>query len=771
MHRFSFARSVLVLASLCGCSSPPAVAPDAAPADAAPDASDDGGVAPSSCADIDVPTDVATRGAWDDDFFVAGLTGLDGVTPIVRDVAPVPGSEDAVVVGYFRWAGRQRVEGVARLSDHALAPLAGAAELPLATEGYAAAAVAPDGAIYLAPYRMDDTRVGTLVRIDDAGVQEIGTFTGNVRSLVILDGALWALGTIAITGGPRGVAIYEGGAWHGVVGGDPDGPAYEVLQRSNGDLVVGGEFTQIGGVSALRVAAFDGAVWTALDMPEAGRVIALAEDASNTLWAGGVFSLAPATIASASVARWTGTAWEIASGGVAAGDAFGAVSDLIVDGNGIVVVGCFDHVGGALRAEGIARVEGGEWTALDDGTQPVASHWFAPFVCGFEPDPNVVWLMPRQRVSRVGSELVIGGAFGGIDGVASQSVIARAGDSFVAIGAPGRGVSGQVVDLDVGGDGCTAYALMGASNVGGAPVTGAVYTLDDTGWSVATAPIPTGARCHHLAVDAAAHVLLACGEEPEADGTPRGYVLRSTSTGWQRVGEVLPTNVQDVVIAPDGTPWAVLSAERGNIARVMENELEIVEGDFDGPPLYLAFGPARADGSFDAVVGGIFMNVGTTAATRIARWDGTAWSALGDGLSSAPSAIAVGADVVYAATQDEGNAGRLVLGRFDGTSWSDIATPANGLGAPYMETTHTFTSLILRGDVLLASGYVWPDGSGRNAFAYADGRFEALGGGASAISVDAMTVVSGAIVLGGSIAEVGMGASTEPSVGVARLRW
>lgn len=771
-------RCSLVLAALAlGCSDPVVSTDAGADAGLPPDAPTtdapiDGGP-PARCGEGPLPADVATAGTWDTSFTLAGLTGLDGFTPLVRDVAPAPDGS-AIVVGYFTWAGSTRVEGIARLRDGLLTPIAEAASLPLATEGYAAAVVAADGSIVVAPYRRDDSRAGTFQRIAGGTVTAMGTFTGNVRSLVYVGDALWALGTLALAdGGPQGAAIYEDGAWRAVPGGSPDGPAYELLEREGGELVVAGEFEHIGGIEAARVASLSGTTWTALDVPESARVLALAEDATGTLIAGGVFTLAEENLPSASLASWDGDSWSLIGGGVARGEATGVVADLVVDGNGVVAYGCFDHVGGnggsAMRAEHVARLEAGDWTVLDDGSDYAFSHWYAPFVCGFEPAPSVVWEMPQQRMVRLGADLVIGGAFGGMGGVASQSVIAHDGDEFVALGTAGQGLSGTVTDLAVGGEGCEMHALINASHVGGVPNAAPVHVLGATGWRAVSSPLPEGARCNALAVDEAGTMFLGCDEEGmPPDFALRAYVLRSSDDGWERIGDVLETLILDVQMGPDDVAYVLTGTERGQLMRIDGDALVPVGDELDGLGLELTFA-AREDG-FDVIVGGSFMHAGDVEAQRIARWDGTAWSALGTGLATTPSALAAANGVVYAATHDEGTSGRLLLGRFDGTSWVDIATPANGLGRPFELTTHTFTSLEARGDVLLAAGSIWTEDGARSAFVYQDGMFRPLGGGVGALSVDVIEAGPDGIVVGGAIAEAGAGSDVVPSVGLARFR-
>src|SRR5438067_11674538 len=64
-----------------------------------------------------------------------------------------------------------------------------------------------------------------------------------------------------------------------------------------------------------------------------------------------------------------------------------------------------------------------------------------------------------------------------------------------------------------------------------------------------------------------------------------------------------------------------------------------------------ANGPVYAvavDGSGNLYIGGSFTAVGDVVANRIAKWDGTNWSALGSGMENPVYAIAVSGNDVYA---------------------------------------------------------------------------------------------------------------------------
>jgi len=83
----------------------------------------------------------------------------------------------------------------------------------------------------------------------------------------------------------QGLAVWDGSAWSAPPGGPVDGFAYELVDDAD-RLLVGGGFSQIGGIATSAVAAFDGTTWTALDFPDVA-VYALARGPDDELYAGG----------------------------------------------------------------------------------------------------------------------------------------------------------------------------------------------------------------------------------------------------------------------------------------------------------------------------------------------------------------------------------------------------------------------------------------------------------------------------------------------------
>ncbi len=91
------------------------------------------------------------------------------------------------------------------------------------------------------------------------------------------------------------------------------------------------------------------------------------------------------------------------------------------------------------------------------------------------------------------------------------------------------------------------------------------------------------------------------------------------------------------------------------------------------------------DGSGEALyVGGDFTQAGDVTASRIARWDGTTWSALGGGLDSVVNALAVfddgSGEALYAGGPfaTAGGVAANHIARWNGASWSALGSGVNG---------------------------------------------------------------------------------------------
>jgi hypothetical protein len=146
-------------------------------------------------------------------------------------------------------------------------------------------------------------------------------------------------------------------------------PVNALATLPNGDLVAGGSFTTAGGVSANRIARWNGTSWSALGSGLGSGVNdwvrALATMPNGDLVAGGGFTTAGGVSANR-IVRWNGTSWSALGSGITGvlGPFVGALA--VLPNGDLVAGGYFATAGGS--AYGIARWNGASWSALGSGT-------------------------------------------------------------------------------------------------------------------------------------------------------------------------------------------------------------------------------------------------------------------------------------------------------------------------------------------------------------------------------------------------------------------
>ena len=149
------------------------------------------------------------------------------------------------------------------------------------------------------------------------GAQFVETFAARGNQIVV--GAITP--TLSVDYGPDGngvptelenVAVWDGATWSGVGGGVNGG--VRALAFDGPDIIVGGEFTEAGGVPANNLARWDGSTWTAFGDGLNGVVRAVHANGSD-IYVGGDFTEAGGIEANG-VARWDGAAWQALGSGV-----------------------------------------------------------------------------------------------------------------------------------------------------------------------------------------------------------------------------------------------------------------------------------------------------------------------------------------------------------------------------------------------------------------------------------------------------------------------
>jgi hypothetical protein len=134
---------------------------------------------------------------------------------------------------------------------------------------------------------------------------------------------------------------------------------------SSTNLYAGGSFGTAGGVTATRIAKWNGSAWSTLGLGivGGGTVYALVCDGSSDLYAGGSFTFAAAGGHTASeIAKWNGSSWFALGSGMN-----NTVNALACDSFGNLYAGGLFTSAGGTNANYIAQWNGSSWSALGSG--------------------------------------------------------------------------------------------------------------------------------------------------------------------------------------------------------------------------------------------------------------------------------------------------------------------------------------------------------------------------------------------------------------------
>ncbi len=598
--------------------------------------------------------------------------------PVYAAVAWDDGTGEALYVGGdFTVAGCEVVNHIARWDGESWTPLAGPGGVGVSSQ-VRSLAVFDDGsgpALYVGGYftTAGGVTVNHIARWDGtswselAGPGGVGTSTGSmsvVSALTVLDDgsgpALYAGGSFNLAGGVtvNNIAKWDGDTWSAMTGPSDtgvSGPVYALTVFDDGTgpaLYAGGGFNSAGGVSTQRIACWDGSTWSALVSPPGGitgsasiNALAVFDDGSGpALYVGGTFTFVGITTVNR-IVKWNGTSWSalVTPGGVGVSDTVNALT-VFDDGSGpaLYVGGRFTTAGG-VTVNRIARWDNSGWSAMAvPNAEGVNAFVFA--------------LAAYDDGS--GPALYAGGAFNAAGGQMTNPIAKWNGNAWSALAGPSnQGLGGSTFTLTVHDDG-SGPALYAGGNMQYAGGERALYMAEWNGstWSAMEGPGAGGLANTAIALavfdDGSGPALYAGGAFTTAGGATVNYIAKWDGTNWSPL--VAPGGV--------GVDWHV-------------NALTVFDDGY-GPALY---------------AGGVLSKAGGVTVNRIAKWNGSTWSAL-----SGPSGVGVSTSgVVNTLTVfDDGSGPTLYAGgtfptaggvtvnriaKWDGSTWSPLVH-ATGVG-------------------------------------------------------------------------------------------
>jgi alpha-tubulin suppressor-like RCC1 family protein len=383
-------------------------------------------------------------------------------------------------------------------------PLAGGNTITLTSGALGIVTGVQVGGLAAAIQGSDTNLILTLPAHASSGLKDIVVETAD-------HGAFTLLGAYTVNpAGSIGSSRLEPTGWEGL-GSGLSGSSVSALVHDGTSLYAGGDFMLAGGVSANRVAQWNGEAWTNLGVGVSGRAVyALAHDGAN-LYAGGDFTNAGG-VAANYVAMWNGTAWTNLSSGLN-----GSVRALALDGQSLYAGGTFTIAGG-VAANYVAMWNGTVWTNLDSGVDS--------------------WV---RALAHDGTNLVVGGYFTGAGGVAANHVAQWDGTSWEPLG---NGLNYVVRALTFAGSNLVAG---GDFTTAGNGAANAVALWNGNAWSA----LGSGMSDSVTALVYDGVNLVAGGNFTTAEGLTANHVAQWDGAGWTALGSGMSAVVK--ALAHDGT--------------------------------------------------------------------------------------------------------------------------------------------------------------------------------------------------------------------------
>lgn len=242
---------------------------------------------------------------------------------------------------------------------------------------------------------------------------------------VVVGGTFTGMGGVANT---SQLALWNGSAWSSLTPlGVPNNSVTALAYDSLGNLYAAGSFTTINGVAAAQIAKYDGATWTALTTGlTGGAANVLLIDAGNNIYVGGSFTLAGGVANTPGIAKWNGTAWSALGVGLTGG----AVRALAFDSALRLYAGGQFTASGSVTLTKLGLWNGSSWTPLGTGTSG---------------GTNAVTELTFNNIQNI---LYVGGVFTAANGITLPDALALwtgGGFVFADVDLPGTATANAII--------------------------------------------------------------------------------------------------------------------------------------------------------------------------------------------------------------------------------------------------------------------------------------------------------------------------------------
>lgn len=565
---------------------------------------------------------------------------------------------DIYVGGAFSMAGGSPARNVAKWNGTSWSPLASG--LGQGTHIVRAIAI-HNGEVFIGGNFTvsDGSPANGIVRWDGTSFSSVGNFLGQVRSLASAGGFLYASGNVAhVAGNSYGVIRWDGTEWASFGTSPQSSSTVNAIAVNGNDLYFVGNQIVIPGQQSAQVARFDGTNWTRMAFFSNGIVNAVAV-VNGEVHVGGYLPDPPNLFNN--LVKWNGSNWVSLGAGIQGGSSSSERVMALSNIDGTLFVGGNFTTAGGLGAKNIAKNTSGTWSAfpgtgIDSPARAIAVSGSDVYVGGSftTAGPLTVNRIAKwngtawsalgsgvigdvNAIAVAGNKVYVGGNFATIGGVSASRIAAWDGQNWSALGSGVNGPVHSIVvrgeDIFVGGDFQTA----------GGTATNRIAKWNGTSWTVyPTAPIPnTVTGLGFIGND-----LYVSSDTTTVDNP--NYLLKYDGANWTGLAvgmgghgvRSMAISGTDLYVAGGFQAVGGISAAR--VARWNGSQWSALGSGIPGSSNSIRLTVAGDD----LIATGDFTNAGGTPASRIARWNGTDWTALGAGLSDQGlTVVAAGGDI------------------------------------------------------------------------------------------------------------------------------
>jgi len=566
-----------------------------------------------------------------------------GINGPVESIATT-GNTDFYIGGSFTRAGNDTANNVAHWTGSAWEPLTDPTETSNGVNGTVLDITVGNDAVYLGGKFTHATGVTVnYIAKWNWTTKEWSDLAGGVNFWVYTveaagDG-IYAGGVFNMIGGEpfNYIAKWVGGQWEHLGSGSSNN-VFDIEYSPSMGLYAVGDFSQDAGPGGNQLARWINSQWQSLGNPEfySGSSPSIAVTSSFLYVLTSRFSRLPGTKNARGIAAWNGSEWAGLGSGIGPiqySDQIAYHTQSLGWYNNTVFVGGTFKSAGDDSINSLVKWENDKWTRVGESDLQVANASYLTEVNAME-----VW----------NDRLYIAGKFDTISGMYLRNIASWDGSAWQNLG---DGVGNQPAPDN--GKVTTIHQMNNKLYIGGyfneagnIPVKN-IAVWDGTTWD------SLGSGILHSTIESITHygnMLYVGGGFNSAGGVPVNMIAQWDGTSWSDVGGGVSQGASQT--------WVHALA-------------------------------VTAAG--DLIVGGEFSMVGSEAANNIARWDGTNWHSLGEGIDGKVYSIYVnGTDIYVGGTFYRAGTDSIQgIAKWNGTGWEAL-----GSGIPIEQSFSTITNVL-----------------------------------------------------------------------------